>query len=887
MLSISGMAGGQGTYYANLAQRDDYYTSGMEPPGQWLGKGAMRFGLTGTINAESFLIIFDGFHPATGEALVQSAGTSTHRPGWDLTFSAPKSVSVIWSQSDAPMRKAIEAAHFHAVQTAIGHIENTLLVARRGKGGALHEHAELFVATFEHSTSRAQDPQLHTHALVLNVGVREDGTLGTLESRSIFENKMLLGALYRADLAHELENNLGFMCKPHRTWFEVEGVPKPLINTFATRRAEIEAVLEERGESGARASEMAALTSREAKEHKSREELLVQWQRIGKEAGFSLDSIPRYGQERTSIQGHVPTQSHETVTSDAFELGKMDTWQTRMDTGQTRMDTGQIEVVADEIGKGLLAEITRQHSYFSEETFQRRMVEEAVGKHLSGKEALEQAERFLREKDEVFSLGRVKGKNLFTTEEMIALEKKLLQGIEDSKYKVVCPVYALDVERHLRFSLLSQEQNDALRHITQDEGQIQVVSGMAGTGKTTLLDTARKVWEDSGYTVIGTALSGQAADGLAAGAGIDSYTLASLLWEPEHLSYDGLKHHARQLWRAAQGKPTYVIGETGFDEKTVIVVDEAAMVGTRDMEALIRKTQEAGAKLVLVGDSEQLQAIEAGGSFAAIEERLGAARLVDIQRQESPWAQEAVKDFAEGRAKDGLWAFAERGHVHVAQNKPETMQKMMEDWMDAGAVYRPRDNMLFATTHKDVTTLNDMAQVARYESGLLGEIVAELGETTLYEGDMVRFTNSSASLGVRNGSLGTIQKQGMLQGILERGFTVELENGQMVQVDKETASKMNLAYALTMHNGQGMTTENAYLLVGYAMQDKEISYVQASRARGEAHFYTSRFVAGDDLSRLVKQMEISNKKQLVHDLVQEQSGEYGYATHGEYEYTTS
>jgi len=161
MLSISAMSGGQGAYYTTLA-REDYYLAGGEPPGVWVGRGAEVLTLSGHVDKEQLARLFAGFSPKTDNALVQNAGSDTHRPGWDLTFSAPKSVSVLWSQADREMANEIRAAQQDSVEKAIGYLEENAAFTRRGKAGHLHERTKLLVSTFEHGTSRAQDPQL-TH----------------------------------------------------------------------------------------------------------------------------------------------------------------------------------------------------------------------------------------------------------------------------------------------------------------------------------------------------------------------------------------------------------------------------------------------------------------------------------------------------------------------------------------------------------------------------------------------------------------------------------------------------------------------------------------------------------------------------------------------------
>src|SRR5262245_27980884 len=200
MLSIAALSGGQGNYYLALA-RDDYYLKGGEPPGRWLGEGAKLLGLTGQVEGPALKQLLRGFSADGAVPLIQGAGNSDHQPGWDLTFSCPKSVSVLWSQAEESERRVIQEAQAAAVREALDYLQDVAAFTRRGKGGHTQERTKLLVASFDHGTSRAQDPQLHTHCLILNVGVRADGTTGTILSEPFYRHKLAAGAMYRAELA--------------------------------------------------------------------------------------------------------------------------------------------------------------------------------------------------------------------------------------------------------------------------------------------------------------------------------------------------------------------------------------------------------------------------------------------------------------------------------------------------------------------------------------------------------------------------------------------------------------------------------------------------------------------------------------------------------------
>ncbi|MEQ1824262.1 MAG: MobF family relaxase, partial [Fimbriimonadaceae bacterium] len=197
MLSLSKISG-SGNYYLNLA-REDYYLNGGEPPGVWLGSATRHLGLFGKADPSDVRSLLAGFSPS-GVGLVQNAGAENRQCGWDLTFSAPKSVSLLWALGSEREAREIQAAHFAAVDCAVRYLEAEGCFTRIGRGGTLVESVGVAVCVFEHGTSRMGDPQLHSHALLLNVAHRECGKWGSIDSRPIYDMMMVLGAAYRAEL---------------------------------------------------------------------------------------------------------------------------------------------------------------------------------------------------------------------------------------------------------------------------------------------------------------------------------------------------------------------------------------------------------------------------------------------------------------------------------------------------------------------------------------------------------------------------------------------------------------------------------------------------------------------------------------------------------------
>ena len=308
MLSISApiKGAGRGNYYLDLT-RVDYYANTIEQPGQWFGHGTRKLALEGPVEREAFLNLLSGCAPMDRQPLVQNALDPDRQSGWDLTFSAPKSVSVLWAMAPEDTRLQIEQIHQQAVESALRYVEETAGITRRGKGGAIKEAAELVFATFQHGSSRAQDPQLHTHAVLINLGLRQDGTTGTLQTIRLFREKMVAGGLYQGALAGGLTQRLGLAIEPAKVAFHVRGVPRELCREFSQRRRQIERAMKDRGHTGAVAAKVAALDTRTNKKPVSRRELFAEWHKLGEHWNWGPAQAAALLQAQ---QGHIP-KAHE------------------------------------------------------------------------------------------------------------------------------------------------------------------------------------------------------------------------------------------------------------------------------------------------------------------------------------------------------------------------------------------------------------------------------------------------------------------------------------------------------------------------------------------------------------------------------------------------
>jgi ATP-dependent exoDNAse (exonuclease V) alpha subunit len=378
-----------------------------------------------------------------------------------------------------------------------------------------------------------------------------------------------------------------------------------------------------------------------------------------------------------------------------------------------------------------------------------------------------------------------------------------------------------------RYPKLSDEQQGALRHATAGNG-VAIIEGAAGTGKTYVLAAVKEAYERQNYTVIGAALAGVAADGLRDGAGIkDSRTIAKLLLDIRN-------------------------GTTTLTDKSLVIIDEATLVATKQVAELI---QAAGrAKIVLIGDSRQLQSIDAGGAFQAIRDEVGSSKLTTVIRQRSEWQREAAKHFAEGNAAAGLKAYRDHDLLRVTPTRRASIRRLIGDWMRL--TKSQDDSLILCGTNVDAVIINRLCQQARLRKGELGQKRIEVHGEHFHVGDRVLFTKNSAKQAVRNGNIGTITALNLLR----QELSVTLAHGRKVVIPLKHYSHIKRGYCVTSHKAEGKTVEQAFVLLGGSMQDREISYVQTSRSRGDTRLYCD--TEDGELKDLIRQMERSHQKEL-------------------------
>ncbi|WP_315751874.1 MULTISPECIES: Ti-type conjugative transfer relaxase TraA [unclassified Bradyrhizobium] len=491
------------------------------------------------------------------------------------------------------------------------------------------------------------------------------------------------------------------------------------------------------------------------------------------------------------------------------------------------------QIIADpSIG---LDAITRQQS-----TFTQRDMAKFAHRHSDGVDQFNAVMSAMRSAPNLVELGKDgRSEDRFTTREMIEAEQRLHRAAALMAERERHATRDADREAALaraeaRGLVLSGEQAEALAHIT-DGRDLGIVVGHAGTGKSAMLGVAREAWEAAGYEVRGVALSGIAAENLESGSGIVSRTIASL----EH------------GWQ--QGRDL-------LTSRDVLVIDEAGMVGTCQLERVLSHAAEAGAKVVLVGDPQQLQAIEAGAAFRSIHERHGGAEIGEVRRQRKEWQRDATRDLANRRTGNALEAYRSRGMVHEAQTREQARRDLIDRWDLDRQASPDRSRIILTHTNDEVRALNEAARGRMRVAGDLGNEVAvavERGARNFASGDRLMFLQNERGLGVKNGTLGTIEQ------ISAQSMTVQTDDGRSVRFDLKDYNRVDHGYAATIHKAQGMTVDRAHVLVTPGM-DAHSSYVALSRHRDgvDLHYGHDDFVGRD---RLVRTLSRDRSKDLASD----------------------
>jgi conjugative relaxase-like TrwC/TraI family protein len=668
-------------------EADDYYSEGGEAPSAWFGEGAKALGLAGEVDRAAFKRGLEGELPNGQQLGTIRNGEREHRPGWDVTFSAPKSVSIM---AEVAGDRRLISAHDQAVRTALDYLERHGAATRVREGGEIRtvETGKLAVATFRHNTSRAQDPQLHTHAVILNATQDKAGIWRSLESLSFFRIYKDAGAIYRQALAQEARQ-LGYALRESKgSMFELATVPEAAIRQFSARGNQVEAALAERGKTraDATAAEKATLTlaTRQAKQEIPREALVPGWRAQADVAGFGE------AERISAIAG--------------AENGAV------KDKPRGLAETGRAEIAAT-----LAVAAAARHLSEREAVFGAAALEARAGEHAGGKASAAEIAAAVgraRAGGELVARERGAGGQGFTTREAVATERRMLAIEHAGRDAAAAPHARQDAARIVTTAAFFAEaeghkwtegQQAATIGLLAGHDRVAGVQGYAGTAKTTtVLATYAEGMRSAGYQVRAFAPTAAAAAVLGDAIGTDGDTVAKAVLTGEQLVAEAGK--AREAW----------------------IVDEASMVGARDMARLLGMAERADARVVLVGDVKQLGSVEAGRAFGQLQDAGMRTFVLDkIVRQQNDLTREAVQATITGDGRRALDAL-DRGGGRVAElaDVSDRRVAMARDYAALSVKERER-TLVMDTTREGRELLTDAIRAELRKDGTIrGEAVS-------------------------------------------------------------------------------------------------------------------------------------------------------------------
>ena len=898
-------------------ERDGYYATDdpeHRAASAWAGRGAAELGLKGAVDPESFKSVLAGQVP-DGPRLGKRGkdGSIVHRPGRDLTFSAPKSVSLVALIGGD---KRIVAAHDRAVKRALAWVEDNTETRLSNPATGRMKRAKgqkTVAATFRHDTSRNLDPQLHTHAVLANMVQGKDGKWRTMANEPLYKSQKLIGMIYRAELAAVLKFMGYEIEKSHADGrFEIAGVSREVIEAFSTRRAEIQAAMAERGlgdpQENPKMAERAALMTRAHKRDVDKDALREHWKEQAAAMGFDPgETIARARVNRARIFAVPPAK--DAGQSPTGEKGRQ---------GEESLSAEERAEAENE--RGLQAvRWSAAHLSEREAVFTRTDLLTAALAKGPGTVSLAVAERAVRSLGESGHLHRapaLEGGDGMTTDGTLARESESISLMREGKDRSAPIMRGWIVQTRLHRGPLTDGQKEAVKTILSSKDRVIGVQGYAGTGKTRMLRRARDLAQKKEYELIGLAPSTSAVKTLAAEAGIESETLQRFL-----ARYDGV----------AAGRLTEE-GRTGLREKfsrSVLVVDEASLASTVQMSNLLRIAKELRLpRVVLVGDKKQLDAVDAGKAFAQLQGAgMETATMDQIMRQRNPELKAAVEASLAGEIAKAFGKL--EGKVHEVDPK-NIAGAVAARWLRLSPEMRERTGVM-APSHALRAGINAHIRERLARDGVIrgtahsGERLVSRGYTRAQKGlagnyaagDVVAFHRPYKSLGVakgeerrvayvdhRNGivllqgpggetarwdpakvagfrggsevykhekielragdrirwtkndpGLGLVNSRTAEVVSVEGGkVSFRLEDGRTLDLDKSAPALRHLdhAWASTVHAFQGRTVDNVIAAMEAShphLTTQKSFYVEISRARERAELVT------DDAEKLKEHLE--------------------------------
>jgi len=720
--------------------KDNYYTQGEQVVGEWHGRLAEEWGLKGEVREQQFHRLSEGQHPVTGEQLVRHQSpreyvnehgekikTMEHRAGWDATFSAPKSVSLT---ALVGRDERVREAHRESVSVALGEMER-FVQARLGNNLPAETSGKWVAAKFEHDSSRPVDgyaaPQLHTHVVFFNVTQTANGDSRALQPRELYKSQQYATVIYRSELAVRLKE-LGYEIERGKSGQpEIKGYSAEYMEASSPRRRQIEEHLARTNQRGAGAAQIAAHQTRERKLETSHEEMQERHRALASKFGGQPEHVVETARRRGNQHEAEPD---ERIVQQALAYS-------------TERNLER-EAVADE--RALLRD-----------ALSRSMGQATFAQVKVGLERKSQFGELTELQEHSNSPGRA-----FTTKEMQSYERETIQGMREGRnqFSEIASQRSRDsIERN--YSHLNEKQRQAVTQILSSRDRVMALEGVAGGGKTTSLAAIREVAERHGYKVEGFAPTSRAAQKLSE-SGIESRTLQ------RHLSSNE---------------------ESQTTGKRLYVLDESSLASTKQMNEFLHRMRGED-RVLLVGDTRQHQAVEAGRPYQQLREAgVETARLDEIVRQKEPALREAVEQLARGSVKEAIDNLRSQGRVHEIGDRNERMREIASSYAK-----RPDGTLVVSPDNQSRRELNDTIHRKMQEAGQVA--TREQKQTVLvprqeitgadrrwagqYDlGDVVRYTKGSRSRGIKPGEYARVEKSNEKDNLL----TVRRGNGERVSYD--------------------------------------------------------------------------------------------------------
>lgn len=817
------------SYYLDMSS-ETYQFIGGELPGIWAGTGAALEGLSGEIEEESFLDLMSGIHPLTGKLLYQQNGKS-HRPAFDTVLSPDKSISVVWARANPELRLIIERSHHQSTLETLKFIELHAAATRRGKNGLEHQKVVgLISGVFQHSTSRANDPQLHSHLTIMNCAKRYDGSYGTIEPLYIFKWQKPASLLYSLTLS-ELLRDEGFDTVSSGSSFRIHKIAESIREHYSKRSKQIHGALQARGMHTARAAALAAKLTRGQKQAIDRPKLFETWQNEMDSLGFTEKDLQEILQN--SLGNHLP--SEKDLTAVYFNH------------------------------QHLSEVLTESKSVFSEVDVYTAALSTAMRLAVPAKMALRLAETFLESEFTIELQSNSKYDRQFTTHEIRQLEHQMIrnaQTLNQTRFVSGMSIEDILVAQIKTGLTLSEEQQEAVLGVLGD-ASFEIMSGSAGSGKSTVMRVVRKIYKSRGLDVYGAAIAKDAAKNLEKETGIESFTVAKLLLDLDK-------------------------GWSKIKQNDVVIIDEAGQIGLKAMIKLQEHSIQRGFKTVLIGEDKQLDAIEHGGVLRYLSRSnvIGTTRIETIRRQTKDWDRIAVANFRDGNAAEALNKYQKHGRLHFCHDIDTTHAKLVYDWEQFQQKNPEKSTMVLARTWGDVLQLNKLIRGKLQQAGKVSnqdiEIQGVVGsreiQFQLSNNDKVRFTRNDSSLNFTNGDLGIVIDISR-DTSSQLKIKIKKDNGEIVTIlqDKYSNEKGQIylapAYAQTIYSAQGKTVDGDVFVLHDPMIDRANAYVAMSRHKDDCHLYiaTEHVIDDEDISSSNKSTEDLVLEKIKHQFSTEKS----------------